>query len=149
MAYGKLIGKCVVENNPGSIFRNTRLGQELLLPPVEKSRFTKHYQQGIQQPSRKVLVLEVSCCFFLMILKSTGKSRDPSSFKRCRTSLVVQWIRIRLLVHGTHVRSLVREDSTCRGATKPSAAQLLSLRAAATEAHVRRACAPQQEKSLQ
>ena len=78
-----------------------------------------------------------------MILKSTRKSRDPSSFKRCRTSLVVEWARIRLLMHGTHVRSLVREDSTCRGATKPSSPQLLSLCAAATEAHVQRACAPQ------
>ena len=42
MAYGKLIGKCVAEKNPGSAFRNTSLGQEPLLPPVEKSRFTKH-----------------------------------------------------------------------------------------------------------
>ena len=36
------------------------------------------------------------------------------------TSLVVQWLRIRLPVQGTRVRSLVREDPTCRGATKPT-----------------------------
>ena len=36
-----------------------------------------------------------------------------------RTSLVVQWLRIRLPRQGTRVQALVREDPTCRGATKP------------------------------
>ena len=35
------------------------------------------------------------------------------------TSLVVQWIRICLPMQGTWVPSLIREDSTCRGTTKP------------------------------
>ena len=35
------------------------------------------------------------------------------------TSLVVQWLRIRLPMQGTQVGSLVQEDSTCRRATKP------------------------------
>ena len=35
------------------------------------------------------------------------------------TSLVAQWLRIYLPMQGTRVRSLVREDPTCRGATKP------------------------------
>ena len=35
------------------------------------------------------------------------------------TSMVVQWIRIRLLMQGTGVRSLAQLDSTCQGATKP------------------------------
>ena len=35
------------------------------------------------------------------------------------TSLVAQWLRIRLTTQGTRVRALVREDPTCRGATKP------------------------------
>ena len=34
------------------------------------------------------------------------------------TSLVVQWLRIRLPMQGTRVRSLVQEDPTCREATK-------------------------------
>ena len=34
------------------------------------------------------------------------------------TSLV-QWLRIRLPVQGTQVRSLVQEDSTCHGAPEP------------------------------
>ena len=34
-------------------------------------------------------------------------------------SLVAQWLRIRLPMQGTWLRALVREDPTCRGATKP------------------------------
>ena len=37
----------------------------------------------------------------------------------CRASLVAQWLRIRLPMQETRVRALVREDPTCRGATKP------------------------------
>ena len=36
-----------------------------------------------------------------------------------RTSLMAQWLRIRLPMQGTRVRTLVQEDPTCRGATKP------------------------------
>ena len=36
-----------------------------------------------------------------------------------KTSLVTQWLRICLPIQGTGVRALVREDPTCRGATKP------------------------------
>ena len=36
-------------------------------------------------------------------------------------SLVAQWLRIHLPMQGTWVRSLAREDPTCRGATKPRA----------------------------
>ena len=35
------------------------------------------------------------------------------------TSLVAEWLKIRLPMQGTWVQSLVWEDSTCRGATKP------------------------------
>ena len=35
------------------------------------------------------------------------------------TSLVAQWLRIRLPVQGTQVSTLVQEDPTCRGAYKP------------------------------
>ena len=36
-----------------------------------------------------------------------------------RASLVVQWLRIHLPMQGTRVQALVREEPTCRGATKP------------------------------
>ena len=39
--------------------------------------------------------------------------------KKSRASLVAQWLRIRLLMQGTRVRSVIWEDPTCRGATKP------------------------------
>ena len=35
------------------------------------------------------------------------------------TSLMVQWLRIRLPMQETWVRALVRENPTCCGATKP------------------------------
>ena len=41
------------------------------------------------------------------------------SRKRNWTSLVAQWIRIRLPMQGTQVRALVWEDPTGCGATKP------------------------------
>ena len=71
-------------------------------------------------------------------------------------------------MQGTQVRTQVQEDPTCRGATKPvrhnywactleptshkywaRESQVLSTRATTTEAHVPRACAPQQEKPPQ
>ena len=36
-----------------------------------------------------------------------------------QTSLVVQWLRIRLPVQGTQVQFQVQEDPTCCQATKP------------------------------
>ena len=78
-----------------------------------------------------------------------------------RASLVAQWLRIRLPMQGTRVRALLWEDPTCRGAIKPCAPQLLSLRSRArepqllsprattTEAHAPTAHALQQEKPPQ
>ena len=74
---------------------------------------------------------------------------------------MAQWLRICLPMKETRVQALVREDSTCRGATGPRAPQLLSLhsrarvlqllspRATTTEARVARARALQQEKPQQ
>ena len=44
-----------------------------------------------------------------------------------RTFLVVQWLRICLPMQGIWVQSLVQEDPTCCGATKPVGPQLLNL----------------------
>ncbi|KAJ8782228.1 hypothetical protein J1605_010207 [Eschrichtius robustus] len=49
----------------------------------------------------------------LSYMKTFGKKKNPG------TTLVAQWLRIRLPMQGTQVQSLVREDPTCRGATKP------------------------------
>ena len=39
--------------------------------------------------------------------------------REIRTSLVAQWLRIRLPIQGTRVRALGREDPTRRKATEP------------------------------
>ena len=51
-----------------------------------------------------------------MLLK---RKKKKSFLNYLGTSLVVQWLRIRLLMQWTQVRSLVWEDSTCLRATKP------------------------------
>ena len=61
------------------------------------------------------------------------------------TSLVAQWLTIRLPMQGTGVQALVREDPTCRRATKPMRHNYWSPRATTTEACMPRACAPQRE----
>ena len=70
-----------------------------------------------------------------------------------RASLVVQWLRIRLPRQGTRVRALVREDPTCRGATKPVShnywACALEPASHNCWAHVPGARAPQQEEPQQ
>ena len=56
----------------------------------------------------------------------------------CGTSLVVQWLRIRLPVQETWLWALVREDPTCCGAPEP---QLLSLCSRAHEPQLLSPCA--------
>ena len=49
--------------------------------------------------------------------------RLPTVYRKkfpSRTFLVVQWLRISLPIEETRVPSLVRENPTCRGATKPA-----------------------------
>ena len=104
--------------------------------------------------------------------KAPGKAKEGAPVVARKSSggasLVAQWLRTHLPMQGTLVRALVREDPTCRRATKPvrhnywaSVPQLLSLcsrarepqllspRATATEASTLRARAPQQEKPPQ
>ena len=50
-----------------------------------------------------------------LMLKPSNRLRNNQG----GTSLVAQWLRIRLPVQGTRDQSLVREDPTCSGATKP------------------------------
>ena len=69
------------------------------------------------------------------------------------TSLVVQWLRIRLPVQGTRVQALVQEDPTCCGATKLVCHNYwaCTLEPASHNywAHAPRASAPQEEKPPQ
>jgi len=53
-------------------------------------------------------------------IKQRGRELGPGAiYRKPGTSLVAWWIRLHLPMEGTQVRSLVWEDSTCRGATKP------------------------------
>ena len=68
------------------------------LSRLHASNTNPHIVTRVTQPSTKVFCLKVA---------------------KIGTSLVAQWIRIRLPIQGTRVRALVREDPTCHGATKP------------------------------
>ena len=50
---------------------------------------------------------------------SSAENYSPFERQLLWTSLVAQWLRIHLPMQATQVQSLVREDPTCRGATKP------------------------------
>ena len=68
------------------------------------------------------------------------------------TSLVTQWLRICLPMQGTWVQSLVQEDPTCHGGTKPVPHnywdQALEPVSCSYGSPMPRTCAPQQEKPL-
>ena len=101
----------------------------------------------------------VSLCLYTINVPEIEKKSElsdvmkPPSITCTGTSLVAQWLRICLPMQGTRVWSLVREDATCRRATK---AVYHNYGACALEptshnywAHTPRAQAPQQEKPLQ
>ena len=92
-------------------------------------------------------IIHTLFCFRILLLKSYGFFYD---WKLAGTSLVAQWLRIRLPMQGTRVWALVREDPTCRGATKPVRHNYWAC-ALEPASHNYRACtprarAPQQEK---
>ena len=82
-----------------------------------------------QSSRRKYLLLRGGSVFLFYLvlqlirwdLSTLGKAIYFTHFTNLngRASLVAQWLRIRLPMQGTWVRALVREDPTCRGATKP------------------------------
>ena len=88
------------------------------------------------------------CFLFKPELASNTERRQWHS-KKCRASLMAQWLRIPLAMQGTQVPSLVWEDPTCWGAAKPMCRQLLSPPTAATETVMPRILLPQLEKPLQ
>ena len=55
----------------------------------------------------------------VLISEGTHIKRKQISNPQLRTSLLAQWLRIRLPMQVTEVQALVRRDTTCRGAAKP------------------------------
>ena len=51
----------------------------------------------------------------MIVVRYINLTQEPS----VRASLVAQWLGVCLPMQGTWVRALVREDPTCRAATKP------------------------------
>ena len=64
--------------------------------------------------SDKICAISLHRNYKVWLRKGKKKQRNQSG-----TSLVAQWLRICLPMQGTRVWALVREDPTCRGATKP------------------------------
>ena len=94
------------------MMRASSLSGQLMKAWVRKS-----HEETFNQV-KKETQLKPSCIMWegpnegdLRILKFKNKSRGAS--------LVAQWLRIRPPMQGTWVQALVREDPTCRGATKP------------------------------
>ena len=54
-----------------------------------------------------------------MTKEEQGIGLDEYKNENYQTSLVAPWVRICLSMEGTQVQSLVQEDSTCLGVTKP------------------------------
>ena len=67
------------------------------------------------QRSVAVLFLCLEKTFLSQTVLLYAKIKDHPA----RTSLVAQWLRIRLPMQGTRVQALVREGPTCHGGTKP------------------------------
>ena len=71
---------------------------------------------------QEIMNCQPHCGLFLVfILVFSGHSVSSKNLK-CQplwASLVAQWLGIRLPTQGTRVQALVREDLTCRRATKP------------------------------
>lgn len=60
-------------------------------------------------------------CKYTRLQSSDSHFIQTQTNTMSRTSLVALWIRRHLPVQGCWFQSLVREDATCRGATKPRA----------------------------
>ena len=76
----------------------------------------------MEDTHEKLLLLQVSS--YPQILKQESKSttiREHSQIRKTNKGfpVVVQWLGTCLPMQGTRVQALVREDPTCRRATKP------------------------------
>ena len=79
---------------------------------------------GIYLEMMEALVWKNTCIpMFIAALFTVAsiweQPKCPSRKRWIRASLVVQWLRIRLPMQATRVWSLVWEEPTCRGETKP------------------------------
>ena len=88
-----------------------RINFEVDLRELKVFAFTEVGGNGVYWVSEAKMGLDVR--------RKVEGFRTRAKEHRLGTSLVAQWLRIRLPLQGTRARSLVQEDSTCHGATKP------------------------------
>ena len=62
---------------------------------------------------------EISSSTHSLGLRTMAEEEKEREKEKSQTSLVVQWLRIQLPMQRTWVQTLVQEDSTCCGVTKP------------------------------
>ena len=114
-------------------------------PEVEGPQLKLPVQPWLAQsagPSREVLWVLIAWGTKLSSgKKKSGWVGSTTSIQGKGASLVAQWLRICLIMQGTRVRALVRENPTCCGATRPMSHNYW--------ARASRACAPQQERPRQ
>ena len=90
----------------GRLKRNCQKTRSVILLKCRKERVSRRW-------CWMMLRVQIRCEHWIWYQGLLSKAVCPG------TSLVAQWLRICLPRQGTRVRSLVREDPTCRGATKP------------------------------
>ena len=83
--------------------------------PLPCSCFSQQSLPSISECWSSTLQWKHNACF----MHNSAFSKRHILKSKKRTSLVAQWLRIRLPVQGTRVWALVWEDPTCRRATKP------------------------------
>ena len=79
---------------------------------------------ALTQEYQAIVLRDLQDNFVHLGRKSQNESQTRLRGRRLKnqvwdTSLLMQWLRIRLPMQGTWVQALVWEDPTCRGATKP------------------------------
>ena len=94
-----------------------------LVTPMVKNLPATQETQGLNS-----CLLALAGGFFFFLLTTEPPITYPKIYfkiKEKRTSLVVEWIGVRLSMQGTRIRSLFREDPTCHGTTKVRVPKLL------------------------
>ena len=87
------------------------------LPPFESLVTSRNILILYIEWMNKVLLYSIGNYIHYPVINHNRKEYEKEYIYG--TSLVVQWLRICLPMQGTWVRSLVWEDPTCHGATKP------------------------------
>ena len=114
-------GRATCTPAPSSAAGHT--GGALPLPCLTECVTCRPKSQSWQKSARSLLPVCLAECHMCSqkLQRTQRRMAAGQALKEelAGTSLMAAWLRIRLPMRGTQVRSLVREDPTCRGAAKP------------------------------